>query len=170
VNLKNSIINKENMKSKNISTIILSLLLGGFITKAQELPEDRVELVRVNNKFIQNWITVDSASHSKIIHSDFIGILSNGQFIGRKEYLKEWVNSFAYNPTVLKDFTHGLIELRIFGNYALVVGYTKYQVKNSSGTWIKKITPYTDTYVKTNGKWLCVQVQLTPLTGKEFYY
>lgn len=155
---------------KKVLPVILIFAIAPFALIAQQSSSERVMLIKLNNQFIQNWITVDSAAHNKILHRDFICVLANGMIIDRKTYLEEWVNTFAYNPAACADFTHGVNEVRIFGDCALIVGYTRYKIRSTSGAWEQRTTPYTDTYIKFEGKWLCVQAQLTPLRENDFYY
>ena len=81
----------------------------------------------------------------------------------RDTYLKHWATDFdnsGYTSFSYKD------ELtRIFGNTALVRAKTVYP-KNIQGKVAEGYTIYTDTYVKENGRWQCVQVQITPVKTK----
>lgn len=122
--------------------------------------DDRRQLSALNAQFIRNFVTEDSASHNKILHKDFICIENAGVIVAREEYLKAWAH--AYRDSRYTSFTYTDEVIRIFGNTALVRSKTT-SVKKVDGKEIKGHTIYTDTYVKENGKWLCVQAHITPV-------
>ena len=117
-------------------------------------------LSELNAEFITNFLTQDVAAHNKLIHKDFVCIESNGAIVSRDVYMKNWATDFdnsGYTSFAYKDEL-----IRIFGNTALVRAKTVY-TKNENGQTKEGYTIYTDTYVKENDKWQCVQVQITPV-------
>ena len=121
---------------------------------------DQARLSELNAEFITNFLTQDVTAHDKIIHKDFVCIESNGAIVSRDVYLKNWATDFGnsgYDSFAYKDEL-----IRIFGNTALVIAKTVY-TKNENGQVKEGYTIYTDTYVKENDKWQCVQVQITPV-------
>ena len=120
---------------------------------------DAARLSELNAEFITNFLTQDVAAHSKIIHKDFVCIESNGVIVSRDVYLKNWATDF--NNSGYDSFAYKDELIRIFGNTALVRAKTVY-TKNENGQVKEGYTIYTDTYVKENDKWQCVQVQITP--------
>ena len=68
------------MKKKHYSGLLIFFILP---VMAQE--SDMGVLIKLNAKFIHNFVTNDTASHSLIIHKDFICISSEGQYMERKE-------------------------------------------------------------------------------------
>jgi ketosteroid isomerase-like protein len=121
---------------------------------------DRDQLSELNARFIQNFITQDAAAHDKIIHKDFICIESNGQIVEREKYLRSWAHDYDNSGYITFSYSDEVI--RIFGNTALVISKTTY-TKEVNGSIITGHSIYTDTYVKENGKWLCVQAHITPV-------
>lgn len=119
---------------------------------------DSAQLSVLNAKFIENFIKQDVVAHDKIIHKDFICIQSTGAIILREEYLKNWAT--GYQKSGYTSFTYTDESIRIFENIALVRSKTVY-TKTLEGREISGNTIYTDTYVKENGEWKCVQAQLT---------
>ncbi len=55
-----------------------------------------------------------------------------------------------------KNDLSALEHIRIFGNTALVKSKTNY-TKTANGETVKGSSVYTDTYIKENGRWWCVQ-------------
>ncbi|MEJ7683006.1 MAG: nuclear transport factor 2 family protein [Segetibacter sp.] len=121
---------------------------------------DQQQLSKLNAQFIKNFLTQDVKAHNEIIHEDFVCIESNGSIVGREEYLKNWATDF--DKTGYTSFYYNDEFIRVFGNMALVRAKTIY-TKQVDGKAKEGYTIYTDTYVKENGKWYCVQVQITPV-------
>ncbi|MEQ1585405.1 MAG: nuclear transport factor 2 family protein [Cyclobacteriaceae bacterium] len=119
---------------------------------------DIKELSSLNAQFIKNFTTQDTMAHNQIIHRDFVCIESSGAIVDRDEYLREWAISYQTSGYTSFEYTDEFI--RIFGNMALVRSRTAYTVLKE-GVTIRGGSVYTDTYVKENGKWLCVQAQIT---------
>lgn len=121
---------------------------------------DEMVLSELNAQFIKNFITQDAVAHNKIIHPDFICIQNSGAIMERDEYLKGWEH--GYENSHYTSFTYTDEFIRIFGNIALVRSRTVY-TKNKDGKIINGQSVYTDTYLKEDGIWLCVQAQITPV-------
>ncbi|HMK24715.1 MAG TPA: nuclear transport factor 2 family protein [Chitinophagaceae bacterium] len=121
---------------------------------------DASQLSALNAQFIKNFLTQDVKAHSEIIHKDFVCIESNGAIVSREVYLKNWATDHDNSGYTSFTYTDELI--RIFGNMALVRAKTVYTT-NVEGKKVEGYTIYTDTYIKENGKWQCVQVQITPV-------
>jgi hypothetical protein len=124
---------------------------------------DSAELSALNRQFIRNFVHQDAASHSEIIHNDFVCIQNNGTIVPRAEYLRDWTTAYEHSGYTSFDITDELI--RIFGNTALVRSKTVY-TKKVDNTSVHGNSVYTDTYVKENGSWKCVQAQITPVATR----
>jgi ketosteroid isomerase-like protein len=136
------------MEYKNVS----------FITADTE--QALKQLSQLNALFIKNFLKQDVNAHNEIIHKNFVCIESNGSIVGREEYLKNWATDFdnsGYTSFAYKDEY-----IRIFGTMSLVRAKTIY-TKQVDGKVKEGYTIYTDTYIKENGKWQCVHVQITPV-------
>ena len=132
---------------------------SGKQSVSNKLNEDMAQLSALNAEFIQNFLHNDTVAHNKIIHKDFVCILSSGKVVNRDEYMKGW--SHGYDPSFYKSFAMQNESIRIVGNTALVRAETIYTYSDS-GKEIKGTTVYTDTYIKLDGRWWCIQAQLTP--------
>ncbi len=125
-----------------------------------EYKNDLSTLSKLNAKFIENFIKQDTVAHNEIIHKDFVCIQGSGVIVDRDEYMKGWAN--GYQTSGNKSFEYVEEHIRIFGNTALVKSKTNY-TKTANGETIKGSSVYTDTYIKENGRWWCVQAQITPV-------
>jgi hypothetical protein len=117
---------------------------------------DMKQLRALNALFINNFVTNDTVSHSKIIHPAFVCISSDGRYINRKEYLQYWLHGF--DGYTYWDYRNE--NIKIFGQMALVHSQNKYTVVKN-GTTVTGFSMYTDIYIKENGEWKCVQAQIT---------
>lgn len=123
---------------------------------------DQHELSVLNARFIKNFISQDTIAHNEIIHKDFVCINNNGTIANREEYMNDW--SHSYENAGYTSFSITDEHIRIFGNMALVRSRTVY-TKIKDGHTIEGNSVYTDTYIKENGRWWCVQAQITPLSN-----
>lgn len=130
------------------------------VTGSTASPKDLEQLSKLNAQFIQNFIKMDTVAHNEIIHKDFVCIENNGSIVGRKQYMKDW--AIDYRKGGFTSFSYTDEFIRFFGNTALIRSKTIYtrvvDDKTVTGSSI-----YTDTYVKENNRWWCVQAQITPI-------
>lgn len=124
-------------------------------------PVDHLKTLRaLNDRFIHNYVTNDVASHDAILHPDFVCVNSNGSRTKRAEYLKRWATGFDPEVVIywdLRDENTTLID-----DVALVRSTNKHTIRRD-GNEATGMTTYTDTYLYGDGKWLCIQAQLTPV-------
>jgi ketosteroid isomerase-like protein len=151
---------KYSMKNFAIFLLVFSVITASAQTNGGILDNDSVTLSALNKQFIQNFLRQDVAAHIQLIHPNFVCIESGGKVVNREEYLKNWASDFDRSGYQSFDYTDEFI--RIFHNMALVRAKTVY-TKSVDGKTVKGYTMYTDTYVKENGQWKCVQAQLTPV-------
>lgn len=123
------------------------------------------ELRALNARFIHNFITNDVASHDAILHKDFINISPNGQKWDRASYLTYWATAFDPDAIVYWDVRDELIT--VIGDVALVRSTNK-AIRRRDGQEVTGMTTYTDTYLRENGKWTCIQAQIGPVTPEHY--
>ncbi len=152
---------------QNYTTIVLPV--DSIITLSEKIKKmisfqnqstDSVQLSALNAQFIKNFLNQDVSAHSEIIHKDFVCIEGNGNIVPRDVYMKKWATDFDNSGYVTFSYKDECI--RIFGDMALIRSKTVY-TKNINGNVISGNSVYTDTYIKENGKWYCVQAQITPV-------
>ncbi len=125
--------------------------------------QDSAELSELNRQFIENFTNQDATRHDLIIHKDFVCIKGDGSIVGREDYIRGW--STAYTHSNYTDFSYTDESIRIFGDIALVRSKTVY-TKKIGDKEVKGNSIYTDTYVKENHRWKCIQAQITPVAAK----
>jgi ketosteroid isomerase-like protein len=146
---------------KRILLLAIVVVSGATIHAQSEenaSKNDEAALVAVNRQFIKNFINNDTVEHTRIIHSDFLFIGKDGSLHDRKEYMTGWAH--GYDQKIIPEFVLEEVQVRIFGDAALIVAKTRDKTMKD-GQWTIGETRYTDTYIKEKGEWRCVQVQLT---------
>jgi hypothetical protein len=132
---------------------------SGKQSVSNKFNDDVSQLSALNAQFIQNFLHNDTVAHNKIIYKDFVCIVGNGSVVSRDDYMKGW--SHGYDPKVYKSFAMQNELIRLFGNTALVRAETPYTLIKDDKE-VSGVTIYTDTYIKLDGQWWCIQAQLTP--------
>ncbi len=123
------------------------------------------ELRALNARFIHNFITNDVPSHDAILHKDFICITPAGARVSRADYLEEWATGF--DPARILYFDYRDEKIDVFGNTALLRSTNK-SIRIRDGVETTGMTMYTDTYVREDGAWKCVQAQITPMAPANY--
>lgn len=141
------------------------LFIAVLVSFAATAQDDLAKLRKLNATFIHNFVTNDTASHNRIIHKDFVYVSSTGNVIPRDVYMNGWAHGF--DAKVYKYWDYREEAIRIFGNTALVRSMNKFTtVENGKET--TGMTIYTDTYIKENGEWKCIQAQITKVDEKNY--
>lgn len=125
-----------------------------------DVTDDATALSMLNAQFIKNYIRQDVAAHNEIIHTDFVCIENSGNIVGRNEYMRNWATDYQKSSVDTFYYTDEVI--RIFGNTALVRSKSIYTY-TVNGIQHSGASVYTDTYIKENGRWWCVQAHMTPV-------
>ena len=123
------------------------------------------ELRALNARFIHNFVTNDVPSHDRLTHPAFVCITSTGGRVDRAAYLKAWATGFNPERIVYWDYRDEAIS--VFGSTALVRSTNK-QVVVQNGVETVGMTTYTDTYIRENGEWKCIQAQITPVSPANY--
>ncbi len=118
------------------------------------------DLRAINAQFIDNFVTNDVAAHDALLHPSFLYVRSDGARVDRATYLEGWATGFDPDVIVYWDVRDELIT--VVGNVALVRSTNKETVRQG-GEEVTSMSTYTDTYVFEDGRWLCVQAQITPV-------
>jgi hypothetical protein len=134
--------------------------------KGNAMPTDAMtELKALNARFIHNFVTNDVKSHDALMHPRFISMTTRGARVSREEYLKRWATGFDPEVYVYWDYRDELIT--IFDNVALVRSTNKATVRRD-GKETTGMTTYTDTYLRENGEWKCIQAQITTVAPENY--
>jgi hypothetical protein len=119
----------------------------------------------LNKRFIHNFVTNDVPSHDAILHPAFRTVTSVGGHVARGPYLAAWATGFDPDVIVYWDMRDQRITLA--GDTAFVTATNRW-IRVRDGREVLGMTCYTDTYVRTNGVWLCALAQITPVAPENY--
>lgn len=157
--------NLQKMTIGILITLVGTLTFSSVLLFAQQKSDDHMQLKAINARFIHNFVTNDVASHDKIIHPQFVYINSKGKWVDRSQYLTDWRTGF--DPDVIAYWDYRDEKITVIGNTGLVRSVNKYTILKD-GKEITAMSQYTDTYIKENGTWKCIQAQLTNVEPENY--
>ena len=127
--------------------------------------EAMAQLKALNAKFIHNFVTNDVKSHDAIIHERFVCMTTKGERVGKQKYLARWATGFDPEAIIYWDMRDE--QISIFDPVALVRATNKHTVRRD-GQETTGMTTYTDTYIHEDGRWMCIQAQLTAVSPEHY--
>ena len=105
----------------------------------------------LNAEYIRAFLESDVAWYAEHLSDDFVCTLADGRRIDKPEFLRR----NAEGPGVT-DVTYDEVDVRPFGDWALVHGVTHYTRDGALAS-----TRYTDIWQCREGRWQAVAAQLT---------
>jgi ketosteroid isomerase-like protein len=120
-------------------------------TAAIDEGEAVATLHELNAHYIRAFVESDTAWYEENLSDDFVCTLVDGRRISKPEFLQR----NAGGPGVT-DVTFDDIDVRPFGDFALVHGVTHFRRDGSPAS-----ERYTDVWLRRGGRWQAVAAQLT---------
>lgn len=140
---------------------ILILIVGCSISQAQSRDNKRspkssaeAEVVKAVDKFYDAFVAGDIATVERMTADDYLQTDVNGKVQDKAAWLAEY-----YRPMVERMkagqfkweiFGRDDIQVRLFGNVAVLIGRTK--LKGTGGAKLRELR-FTQVWVKRNGEW-----------------
>ncbi len=133
-----------------------------LVTDATYLASDQAlaDLRALNARFIHNFVTNDVDRHDALLHPRFVCIQGDGSVLDRSTYLELWVTGFAAEVIPYWDTRDE--DITVVGDVGLVRSTNVFTVV-VDGVASQRASRYTDTYLYSDGRWWCLQAQLTPV-------
>lgn len=120
---------------------------------------DRKALTTQAEAWDKAIVAKDRAGIETNMWPDFRQIRGGGHVATRDEFVKDVLDpGFSMEPYVVEDF-----EIRLFGDTALLYGRIRMSGKDGGSPWNAHFR-YIDTYVRRDGQWKVVSVQVTPMS------
>ncbi len=155
------------MHNRTSSTFLACLLAAGLLLSSQTCSaqasaskDDSVvaELTRQADQWDKAIVRKDRAAIAANMAEDFRQIDNDGDLSNKETFVKNLVSpKLEIDPYTVEDF-----DVRVYGNVALLSGRTsmkgRYDGKPFAGSY-----RYIDVYIRKDGKWQIVSVQITPL-------
>lgn len=124
------------------------------LAQAKGSSDDRAVLARLNDDYVRAVFTSDTARFEQILAADFRNTNADGTIVDRPAFIAQ-----IARPANLKSLTCDDVEIRIFGDTAIIHARTVYVMSDGrpgSGR-------YTDIWRKQDGRWLAVAAHVTRL-------
>jgi ketosteroid isomerase-like protein len=137
-----------------------SLVSGQMSGKqtARNLKAER-ELKKVEEDWANAYLRHDAAALERILADEFISVSSNGKSHNKRQDIEELkADSVVYDYSTPYD-----LEIRVYGDGAVVIGRTKERGHYDSGRQFVNEYRWTDIFVKRQGRWQCVAAQVASI-------
>ncbi|MGI9087860.1 MAG: nuclear transport factor 2 family protein [Chthoniobacterales bacterium] len=109
----------------------------------------------LETKWVGSVATHDPSVAQQLLADDYAGVSSRGQLMNKRALLAQIKrDSDVYASAKIKK-----MEVRVFGNSAVVIGNSVENGKDSRGASFDRAYRWTDTWVLRNGGWQCVASQ-----------
>ena len=119
---------------------------------------DRQVLTAQADAWDKALIAKDRAGIEANMAPEFRQIRGGGHVATRDEFIKDVLDpAFSMDPYTVEDF-----EIRLFGDTALLYGRIRMGGRDGADRWSAHFR-YIDTYVRREGRWQVVSVQVTPI-------
>ena len=139
---------------------ILALLVAGCAATSARSPTKDDATVQWLTAQADAWdkaiVAKDAAAVAANVAPDFAQIESGGAVIGRDEFVKDLLDpTLRIDPYKVEDFG-----VRIYGDTALLTGRIR-MTGSAEGKPFSSHFRYIDVYVKRDGAWKVVSIQIT---------
>ena len=109
----------------------------------------------LESKWVASVAAHDPTVAQKVLADDYVGVSSRGQLMNKRAVLSQIKkDTDSYASTRI-----GKMDVRLFGNAAVVIGTSNETGKDSRGGAFNRAYRWTDTWVMRNGGWQCVASQ-----------
>ena len=136
--------------------MILDLLLALIVAQPNE-SSAVAELTQIEQRLASTWKQGDCAGWSAMIAPEWSVIHVTGETLTRAQVLE----MCRKPPVPIEAFTIDDVNVRVFGDAAVVTGRTTVTVGGPSPVTVK--LRFTDVFVRRSGRWLAVASQATTI-------
>jgi hypothetical protein len=143
---------------RKLAAIAVATLLSACTVVVVNPDTDRQVLAAQADAWDKALIAKDRAGIEANMAPEFRQIRGGGHIANREEFIKDVLDpAFSMDPYKVEDF-----EIHLFGDTALLYGRIRMSGRDGADRWNAHFR-YIDTYVRRNGKWSVVSVQVTPM-------
>jgi ketosteroid isomerase-like protein len=128
----------------------LSVGLGQTVQRTAQANKDEQALRRLEDEWLGSYLRGDKATFERIVAPDFTGTDESAK-VRNKEQERELIQ--APPSSIKASLTNEDVQVRIYGDTALVNGRIVYKAQPSGQTEISFQSRFTDTLLKRGGSW-----------------
>ena len=152
----------RSMVYKSVSIVFVIAVVMIFMAAHHEKEsDDLASLKEAHNLNWESWAAADMETHFSTTHPEGSGIFEDGNLGGMKNINYDQVRDWAKSLYETFDFQRDNLNFNIQGNIAIVT-YTQTAINKQTGREGRSIR--SDVWGRTDGKWLRLHFQITPLT------
>ena len=141
---------------------VLIVILVGVVGLALAPDDPRAaasaQIERMEREWARCFVTGEPSAAREFIADDFVGVSSKGVRYGKAQGLEDIVASKGK----FKSFVVSEMTVRVYGDAAVSQGADAWESADGS----RGSSLWTDTWIRTNGKWRIVAAQDTPPKGQ----
>jgi predicted ester cyclase len=150
------------MVYRSISVVFVIAVVMIFMAAHHEKEsDDLASLKEAHNLNWESWAAADMETHFSTTDPEGSGIFEDGNLGGMKNINYDQVRDWAKSLYETFDFQRDNLNFNIQGNIAIVT-YTQTAINKQTGREGRSIR--SDVWGRTDGKWLRLHFQITPLT------
>lgn len=148
--------------------LLIQRIVFGFLAASAFLPAldaadpEKVALVALLTKQADDWdkaiVRKDRAAIEANMSDDFRQIDGDGDIVGKAEFVRELLS----DDLTIRPYTVEDLDVRIYGETALVSGRTRMAGAYKGKPFLSHYR-FIDIYVRKDGQWRIVSVQITRL-------
>ena len=152
----------KSMVYKSVSIVFVIAVVMIFMAAHHEKEsDDLASLKEAHNLNWESWAAADMETHFSTTDPEGSGIFEDGNLGGMKNINYDQVRDWAKSLYETFDFQRDNLNFNIQGNIAIVT-YTQTAINKQTGREGRSIR--SDVWGRTDGKWLRLHFQITPLT------
>jgi len=152
----------RSMVYRSISVVFVIAVVMIFMAAHHEKEsDDLASLKEAHNLNWESWAAADMETHFSTTDPEGSGIFEDGNLGGMKNINYDQVRDWAKSLYETFDFQRDNLNFNIQGNIAIVT-YTQTAINKQTGREGRSIR--SDVWGRTDGKWLRLHFQITPLT------
>ena len=143
------------MKNAFINTAFIGVVLASHGAEAKNVEE---ELTRLDRAMQQAVVDRDPVAFGSFLTDDYVLVVSSSKIYGKSEVVADITNP----DTLFSKNESSNLHIRVHKDTAMVIA-DLHQVFVRGGKPFDYWVRFTDTWIKVNGKWLCLSGHATLL-------
>lgn len=139
-----------------VSGFILAILIWSSASVAQKQASgDETKIIALENLWNQTQLNHDASAMANMLDDDFVLTDYDGSVLTKAQFLE----SIRDKSIHLSQETSSDMKLHVHGDVVVVTGAT-HEKGTHNGKAFEHSGRFTDTWIKKDGRWLCVASQL----------
>ena len=139
------------MKNIVIAVGVVGLVFGVAILAKAQTESAEQELINLENGWAKSVVELDLAFMERILADDYLATDPEGNVYTKAQDIA----SLKSGEFVVTSCVHHEMKVRVYGDAAVVTGRTTYKGSYKGKDFVDDVR-WTDTWVKSSGRWQCV--------------